>query len=245
VGLKHVCLLDLESATVRALSTLLGRNYYVLVAKLADYSLSVLHSVLHSQARLDALVVGVETQDLEKLELFEALEAERQDLFLAFLCLPDTYTFLHQTSKLKVQRFFENPLDILKLTESIHEEFDLPRERSGASSIAIRYRAVACAIKYVKENLVDIKHSTDVSRRVGVSREYLSREFTRCTGHTLWGFVSNCRVERAKEQLKLDQSLIKQISGEVGFNSLSAFYRAFKKYVKVTPEQYRESLAQR
>jgi len=235
-GLKHICLLDLEPATVRALSTLLGRKYYVCVAELADYSLSV---------RTDALVVGVETQDLEKLELFEALEAERPDLFLSFLCPPWTNTFLHQTSKLSPRRFFRNPLDILILAESIHEELDPPHERSGASTIAIRYRAVASAIKYIGENLVDIKHSTDVSRHVGVSREHLSREFSRCTGYTLCDFVSSCRVERAEQQLRLGQLLIKQISGELGFNSLSTFYRAFRKYMKVTPEQYRESLSQR
>jgi AraC-like DNA-binding protein len=133
----------------------------------------------------------------------------------------------------------------LILAESIHEELDLPHERSGASIIAIRYRVVACAIKYIEENLVDIKHSTDVSRHVGVSREHLSREFSRCTGHTLRDFVSISRVQRAEEQLRLGQSLIKQISGELGFNSLSTFYRVFRKYMKVTPEQYRESLPQR
>jgi AraC-like DNA-binding protein len=60
-------------------------------------------------------------------------------------------------------------------------------------------------------------------------------------------YVNLYRIENAKQLLKADtqQKLkIAAVAFEAGFNTLSAFNTAFKKYVHQTPSEYRKTLAE-
>ncbi|MGB1270365.1 MAG: helix-turn-helix domain-containing protein, partial [Flavobacteriaceae bacterium] len=57
-------------------------------------------------------------------------------------------------------------------------------------------------------------------------------------------FINTYRINAAKEILsnsKYQNYTIEAIGEEVGFNSKSAFNRAFKKYTDTTPSQYRNN----
>jgi len=55
-----------------------------------------------------------------------------------------------------------------------------------------------------------------------------------------FNFINSKRIELAKKKMKMrgSRSEIENIGFEVGFNSKSAFYRAFNKYVQQSPKDY-------
>jgi AraC-like DNA-binding protein len=55
-------------------------------------------------------------------------------------------------------------------------------------------------------------------------------------------FVNSFRVEEARKMLQEadEDTSILHICYEVGFNSKSAFYRAFKKFTNITPSQFQK-----
>ena len=58
-------------------------------------------------------------------------------------------------------------------------------------------------------------------------------------------FINKYRVEEAKKKLSsrtYKQFTILAIAYEVGFNSKSAFYNAFKKFTDTTPTKFRNAL---
>ncbi|MFH0777596.1 MAG: DNA-binding response regulator [Candidatus Eisenbacteria bacterium] len=240
-GLRRVCLVGHEPASVRALGRLLGKEFYLLIAEDVDDFLSV----LHSGARLDALVLGFRLSGVDEARVTQALEAEKPDLpVFMFTPAEETSAERDRIAGLGVRGFFKKPKDIWKLAEVLHLELGPTREDQREPPTGMRGNTlVAGAINYIEENLITIRGSTDVSGHLGVTREHLSRQFTKYTGHTLWDFITMCRVDRAKELLRQRSLLVKQIFREVGFNCESSFFRAFVRHTGLTPEGYRRELA--
>ncbi|MGY8795829.1 MAG: helix-turn-helix domain-containing protein, partial [Woeseiales bacterium] len=77
---------------------------------------------------------------------------------------------------------------------------------------------------------------------VGCSANHLSQVINAGFGMSFFDYLNQHRIERAKTlltQRDMRSSSILNIAFDVGFNSNSAFYAAFKKCVGQTPAQFR------
>ena len=75
-----------------------------------------------------------------------------------------------------------------------------------------------------------------------VNECYLARAFKYVTGHTLLQYHSAMRCKIACRLLEENTLSVSQIGIRLGFSSASHFSQVFKRVVKVTPAEYRESL---
>ena len=98
---------------------------------------------------------------------------------------------------------------------------------------------IACAKDYIDENLCETIILDEVASEIHMSRFYLCRRFKESTGMTLTEYVSNRRVEMAKEMLENTSLRVADIAFEVGFQSLSQFNRTFHRVAQNTPTQFR------
>jgi AraC-like DNA-binding protein len=82
-----------------------------------------------------------------------------------------------------------------------------------------------------------------LARELDCSVNHLSQVINAGFGKSFFDYVNQFRIEHAKSLLAAlgGQSVVLNIAYTVGFNSNSAFYAAFKKYVGMTPAQYRRS----
>lgn len=71
--------------------------------------------------------------------------------------------------------------------------------------------------------------------------EYLAKLYKRKTGKYLNDYISEYRIEQAKILLLRKDIRISDVAEEVGFDNLSYFSTMFKKYVGVTPQEYRKN----
>ncbi|MEO0425551.1 MAG: helix-turn-helix domain-containing protein [Pseudomonadota bacterium] len=83
----------------------------------------------------------------------------------------------------------------------------------------------------------------DLSRLVGCSVNHLSQVINAGFDTSFFDYVNRFRIERAKELLANNRAggAVINYAFEVGFNSNSAFYTAFKKFTGQTPAQYRRT----
>lgn len=80
---------------------------------------------------------------------------------------------------------------------------------------------------------------SDVARRVGTNRTYLSRYFNQENGKTFYDFVNNYRIKYAEQLLLETTAPLLEISERSGFNSLSTFRRVFTATHGCSPSEYR------
>ena len=76
---------------------------------------------------------------------------------------------------------------------------------------------------------------------LGLSRRRLAALFQAAYGTTLHGYLGTLRVTEACRLLRETDQPVAQIAGEAGFDSLSAFYRAFRSGTGQSPLAYRRS----
>jgi AraC-like DNA-binding protein len=84
-----------------------------------------------------------------------------------------------------------------------------------------------------------------LAQQLGISANYLSQVINEQLKVNFYDFVNGYRVEAAKQIIKdtgQKKINILNIAFDSGFNSKSAFYKAFKKTTSMTPTQYRKTL---
>ncbi len=81
---------------------------------------------------------------------------------------------------------------------------------------------------------------SEVAEAVGLSEKYFTNRFTKETGETFSNYLTQLRIQKAKELLKTTTFKSYEISEMVGYRNAEHFSRMFKKETGCTPAQYRK-----
>ncbi|WP_179381211.1 helix-turn-helix domain-containing protein [Jannaschia marina] len=79
----------------------------------------------------------------------------------------------------------------------------------------------------------------DLGKHIGVTSHYVSQALNTHLNKSFFDLVNGWRIESAIEQLNTTDETILTIAYDVGFNSRSAFYKAFKRHTGKTPSDLR------
>ncbi|ABX40966.1 response regulator transcription factor [Lachnoclostridium phytofermentans] len=125
---------------------------------------------------------------------------------------------LHQMLLAKIDRFEEKLQSTPKETSTIFLIRDYISNHYGDYSLSIK----------------------DISDHVRLSFSYLCTVFKTETGETLNQYITNYRIEKAKQLLSDPRNKIIEVSSRVGYADNNYFGKIFKKIVGITPSEYRE-----
>ena len=81
----------------------------------------------------------------------------------------------------------------------------------------------------------------EITKMSGYSYSYLAKLFKENTGYTLIQFYTNQKMQYAKELLLKSNLTLLDISGRLGYDSLSHFLRIFKQHFGISPHKFRKS----
>ncbi|MFD2117081.1 helix-turn-helix domain-containing protein [Paenibacillus yanchengensis] len=96
-------------------------------------------------------------------------------------------------------------------------------------------------LRYVEQHYLNLDLIVDyVGRIFNYKPSYLSQLLREHTGKPLLEYIHICRIEHAKKTMEQHFSLsIYDIATKSGYIDMNSFYRVFKKYVGISPGQYR------
>ncbi len=104
----------------------------------------------------------------------------------------------------------------------------------------------------VREVLSWFRHSkvmnysiTDCAKFCNMSEAHFSRIFKDIMGVSPQQYMTNAKLERAKQLLYYTSDSIADIASDVGYDDPNYFSRIFKKHMKVTPKQYRDGITKK
>lgn len=99
---------------------------------------------------------------------------------------------------------------------------------------SLALKAVQYVLEHFKENItLDI-----VAKEVGLNSSYLSHHFHKETGFKFKEYLIKTRINYAKKLIRANNEMITYACFESGFNSYSAFSRAFVDTVGCSPSDY-------
>ncbi|HBE77191.1 MAG TPA: hypothetical protein DDW65_05345 [Firmicutes bacterium] len=95
------------------------------------------------------------------------------------------------------------------------------------------------AREYIRAHYHENISLKSVAEYLNVSEAYISRMFTKEMGESFINYVTNLRIEKAKDLLKNSNLSINEISELVGYYNQEHFSRVFKKHEGCSPNKYR------
>ena len=98
------------------------------------------------------------------------------------------------------------------------------------------------AKEYIKQKFSKDISLEEVAKHVDISSYYFSKLFKEEEGMNFIDYLTNLRIEKAKQMLKEGNISIKEVCIESGYTDPNYFSRIFKKVVGCTPTEYKEGI---
>lgn len=131
-------------------------------------------------------------------------------------------------------------LDSLTDTLALH----VLRPTTPLANRAIRGAALSPHVLARVQERIDASLEAGISldalaQEAGLSRFHFARAFRHATGLPPHGYLTRCRVERAKDLLRHTDLALAEVAFAVGFSSQSHFSATFREWVGQTPRSFR------
>lgn len=134
-----------------------------------------------------------------------------------------------------------NYLLVMELFVLISRALKMEWENSIKNKSSKLKELIQVSVSYINNNYEREISLKDIAQYVFLSTSYFTRAFKEEMGISPINYLLMTRIERAKELIKGSNSKISDIALSVGFSNQQRFNDIFKKYVKMTPLQYRNS----
>lgn len=132
---------------------------------------------------------------------------------------------LHEQEEFII-RSFSAAAEVLKNKNSLHNNVIVKRVES-----------------YIDSHYMEPLSIEGLAESVYLTPTYLCVLFKKYTGKTINNYLTEVRLEKAKELLRMDNLHLQDVCYKVGYLSPSYFSKLFRKYYGQTPSEYRESSA--
>ena len=135
---------------------------------------------------------------------------------------------------------FLNYLLVMELFVLISRALKMEWENSIKDKTPKLKELIQIAVNYIHNNFERDISLGDIAKFVFLSPSYFTRAFKEEVGISPINYLLKVRIARAEELLVETNLKISDIALSVGFSNQQRFNEIFKKYVKMTPLQYRK-----
>lgn len=111
---------------------------------------------------------------------------------------------------------------------------------SDTSDITVEPDTIVKRIKnIIAENYPDRLTVEEIAVRISYSKKQTQRIFLKETGKTVYEYLTEFRMEKAKEMLLCQDAKISSVAESVGYKNVAHFKELFEKYTGISPAYYK------
>ncbi|SCI25541.1 MULTISPECIES: response regulator [unclassified Romboutsia] len=197
---------------------------------------------------LDLILLDINIPGINGIDLCRYIKSKFNKINIIITTAYDDLHIKDRVLDIGVNKYLVKPIRPQKIIESL--KYILTDKTSK-----IKYSDVLDSIRtkdnpsnnYVKETLNYIEKNInknitleDAASYVNLSPHYLSKIFKKETGVNFITYLTNIRIDIAKEMLEDESIPISNIAIELSYSKSNYFSKVFKKKVGITPSEYRE-----
>jgi LacI family transcriptional regulator len=114
--------------------------------------------------------------------------------------------------------------------------------RRSTDTLAIEDPVVSAAVRYLREHLHEPFGVERLLEQTGLSRRRLEQRFRQCLGRSPYAFITDQRVERAKQLLATPhKTTLRAVASACGFAEPRRLRLAFQRLTGMSPSQFRRT----
>ena len=203
----------------------------------------------------EILVMNPELPGMSGLDAARQILSQRSECKVIFVTGGKEFQHAYEALKLGACDYILKPVNAGELERGIRramEQLDAARrletiaptpELTGEGSGLEKNSLLMAKVKqYLQNNYMMCNISLDsVSTILNLNASYFSAQFKRCFGINFVDYLTDLRIQAAKELLRDPLHSAAEIACMVGYESANYFARAFKKKTGMTPTEFRRS----
>ncbi len=178
-------------------------------------------SLFAPEIKPNAPIAHVRMNQLQLFEVRAIIESSQQEI------MAQQSGYVPQSISLFMQ------LIVFILRVNSNRDFSSSSAKNSASML----------IKHIEKNFRKTITMSDLVEISGLSESSILRTFKRITGYPPFVYQNRIRMFAAINELISTDKDITQIALDTGFSDSNYFSRSFKKFMKMTPTEYRENFA--
>ncbi len=155
----------------------------------------------------------------------------------------NTQLLLHQIINTKYEGryrkiFIESKsYELLLCTLHYIEDIKSPCDNCKFLNQPLEKEKILQARDVILQNINQPPTIPELAKQIGINQCYLKKGFKELFKSTVYEFVIEQRMQKAKILLSLNSQSVTQIAEEIGYSNISNFSNAFKKYTGVYPSE--------
>lgn len=207
----------------------------------------------------DVVLMDIEMPGINGIDAARQILAQRPECKVIFITAYSLFTYAHEAVKLGACDYILKPVDPDDVERAVRRaasqaEAQRQLEAMAASSAELLESAdnydktnllMGKVKKYLQHNYMMNDISLDsVSAILNLNASYFSALFKRTFQVNFLDYLTELRMDAARELLRDPLRSTAEVASMVGYESANYFTRAFKKKVGMTPTEYRRTTAQ-
>lgn len=191
----------------------------------------------------DLLITDICMPGFDGLEACRKLREKSSSAHIILITGYKNFEYAKQAIRYKVHELLVKPFSSEQLIEAIISAVnDLRSDEIQVSESSTPQSYIVSEAKaYVQKNFSNSSLSRSmIADHLSVNASYLSDVFKSETKIGLSEYITQIRIQNAKQLLSDNSISIQEVAKEVGCNSLQYFYQLFKKETGITPAEYQK-----
>lgn len=173
----------------------------------------------------------------------DSIESIRLLLADLFLQIKEQMNHLYPNSSIPfpgnadIIRFIESKYYLYEILLFFTEQFELVISSIGNSS---RDSVLDDILNYINHNYANNITLENIAPLFGYNSSYLGKIFSKRMGENFNSYVDHIRIEHSKELLLNEDVKVYTVAERVGYRNVDYFHIKFKKYVGLSPAEFRK-----
>lgn len=218
--------------------------------------------------KIDLVITDIEMPIMNGLDYIKQLRANSESTEIVILTAYEEFEYAKVAIQNSVTNYILKPIDeeqiigtLTKVKDNLEKKKAVRQFLETSNQLSVKDNlgnkeekdtvlyedmlskniVVRQAYQYVVEHVDDKISLTKISDTLGISKNYFCSLFKQETGENFLNFVSRMKIQRAKTLLAKDNRRVYEVCDYLGYTDVTYFTKLFKKYVHMSPNEYKKS----
>ena len=200
---------------------------------------------MEALAKLDALEPDIAIMDINipimnRLKVIQLSRIKHPETAFVIVSGYDDFAYCREALRLQITDYILKPVNYEEFGTCIDNlKIALFQRQSSGAGEQREERPIHGITRYLQEHLAEEVSLSVLAEEFHLSAQYISQLFKNEIGVGFLTYLTNIRMERAKQLLLSTSLSIAEVSEQSGYGDYRVFTKVFKKSEGITPSQYR------
>lgn len=188
----------------------------------------------------DIAIMDINIPIMNGLKVIQLARIKHPDIAFVIVSGYDDFAYCREALRLQITDYILKPVNYEEFGTCIDNlKIALFRRQPVRTEERQEERPIQSIARYLQEHLAEDVSLSVLAEEFHMSAQYISQLFKSEIGVNFLAYLTNIRMERAKNLLLSTPLSIAEVSEQAGYGDYRVFTKAFKKSEGITPSQYR------